>query len=66
MLDPFAAIPENYFWMAAKGRLKPAEPLYAVQIIDAESGIHVAAAEAETLDEAIAAAMRDLATLANQ
>jgi len=59
--DPFAAIPENYYWMAAKGRLKPSEPLYAVQIIDAESGIAVTAAEAETLEEAIAIALRALA-----
>ncbi len=60
-MDPFAAIPENFFWMAAKGRLKPSEPLYAVQLIDAESGVHVTAAEAETLEGAIAAALDALA-----
>jgi hypothetical protein len=59
--NPFAAIPDNFFWMAAKGRLKPSEPLYAVQIIDAESGVHVTAAEAETLEAAIAAAVQALA-----
>ena len=38
------------YWMMAKGRLKPSEPLYAAQIIDAESGIAVTEAEHNSLE----------------
>lgn len=51
-------IPPHLFWMAGKGRLKPSEPLYAVQLIDPESGVEIAIAEAETLDDAVSAALK--------
>lgn len=50
-------IPSHLFWMAGKGRLTPSEPLYAVQLIDPESGVAIAIAEAETLDEAVCAVL---------
>lgn len=54
------AIPDHLFWLIGKGRQQPSEPLYAIQIIDPESGVVIAEREGETLDIAIAAALADL------
>ncbi|MCK1503889.1 hypothetical protein [Bradyrhizobium sp. 18] len=55
-----AAIPAQYFWIAGKGRIKPSEPLYAIRILDAETDEVVAQAEADTLEDAIAHALKSL------
>ncbi|MDX3971139.1 MAG: hypothetical protein QHD01_31725 [Bradyrhizobium sp.] len=54
------SIPDHLYWLMGKGRTRPAEPLYAVQLIDPESGIAIAEAEAEQLGDAIAAAVKKL------
>lgn len=55
-----ASIPAHFYWLMGKGRTRPSEPLYAVQVIDPESGIAIAEAEAEQLAEAIDAAVKQL------
>lgn len=40
----------TFYWLMAKGKIKPNEPLYAVQIIDAESGIAVVEVEHNVLE----------------
>ncbi len=58
--DKLAAIPDHLYWLMGKGRTRPAESLYAVQLIDPESGIAIAEAEAEHLADAVAAAIKKL------
>ncbi|MES5483595.1 hypothetical protein QMZ05_12625 [Bradyrhizobium sp. INPA03-11B] len=53
-----ASVPSNLYWMMGKGRIRPKEPLYAVQLIDPESGIAIAEAEAEQLADAIDSAVK--------
>lgn len=55
-----ASIPAHFYWLMGKGRTRPSEPLYAVQVIDPESGIAIAEAEAEQLVDAINAAIERL------
>lgn len=50
-------IPDHLFWLIGKGRTRPTEPLYACQIIDPESGVAIAEAEHEELDQAVAKAV---------
>jgi hypothetical protein len=52
-----AGIPDHLYWLMGKGRTRPREPLYGVQLIDAESGIAIVEAEAEDLAEAIKTAV---------
>lgn len=61
-----ASIPPHLYWLIGKGRTRPAEPFYAVQLIDPESGIAIAEAEAEQLADAINAAVEKLATCQRQ
>jgi hypothetical protein len=66
MVDPMSdkfdtnAIPDHLYWLIGKGRNRPTEPLFAVQLIDPESGIAIVEKEAETLGAAIAAAIEAL------
>ncbi|MCK1568963.1 hypothetical protein IVB08_34460 [Bradyrhizobium sp. 173] len=55
-----SSIPAHLYWLMGKGRTRPTEPLYAVQLIDPESGIAIAEAEAEQLVDAINAAIERL------
>ena len=55
-----ASIPPNLYWMMGKGRIRPKEPLYAIQLIDPESDIAVVETEAEELADAIDAAVKKL------
>lgn len=55
-------IPENVYWLLGKGRNSPSEPLYGVQLLDPETRIVVAEAEAERLSDAITAAVGKLRT----
>lgn len=55
-----ASIPAHLYWIAGKGRTRPSEPLYGVQLIDRESGIAIAEGEAEQLVDAIVAAVKRL------
>lgn len=57
-----ASIPAHLYWLIGKGRTRPSEPLYAVQLIDPESGVAIAEAEAEQLVDAISAAIKQLTT----
>ncbi|MCK1693704.1 hypothetical protein [Bradyrhizobium sp. 144] len=57
-----ASIPVHLYWLIGKGRTRPTEPLYAVQLIDAESGIAIVETEAEQLVDAINAAVARLNT----
>lgn len=58
LAELIAAIPSQYYWIAAKGRTRPTEPLYAIQILDAETSSIIAQAEAETLEDSIALALQ--------
>lgn len=55
-----ASIPAHLYWLVGKGRTRPSEPLYAIQLIDPESGVAIAEAEAEQLVDAIDAAVAKL------
>lgn len=55
-----ARIPAHLYWLMGKGRTRPSEPLYGVQLIDPESGVAIAEAEAEQLVDAIDAAVKQL------
>lgn len=55
-----ASIPQHLYWLIGKGRTRPKEPLYAVQLIDPESGIAIVETEAEQLADAINAAVKKL------
>lgn len=57
-----ASIPAHLYWLMGKGRTRPTEPLYAVQLIDPESGIAIVETEAEQLADAINAAVEQLNT----
>lgn len=52
-----ASIPDQFYWLMGKGRTRPSEPLYAVQLIDAESGVAVVETEGEDLAGTIRAAV---------
>lgn len=47
------SIPDKFYWLIAKGRLRPAEPLYAVQILSRDTGEIVAEGEHDDLAECI-------------
>lgn len=49
-----AAIPDRFYWIAGKGRARPDEPLYGIQILDAETDAIIAEAEADTLEDSVA------------
>jgi hypothetical protein len=53
------SIPEGLFWLIGKGKLRPDEPLYAIQIMDQQRHI-LAEAEDDNLIEAIKMALRDV------
>lgn len=54
------SIPDQLYWLLGKGRTRPTEPLYAVQIIDPDSGIAVSETEGENLVDTIRAAIEQL------
>ncbi len=54
LAELIAAIPARYYWIAGKGRARPDEPLYGIQILDAETIDIVAEAEADTLEDSVA------------
>jgi hypothetical protein len=55
-----ASIPASLFWLIGKGRTSPTEPLYAVQLIDPESGVAIVETEGEELAGTINAAVEQL------
>ncbi|MCK1503093.1 hypothetical protein [Bradyrhizobium sp. 188] len=57
-----ASIPAHFYWLMGKGRTRPSEPLYSVQLIDAESGVAVVETEGEDLADTICAAVEQLNT----
>lgn len=57
-----ASIPKTVNWLMGSGRTRPGEPLYAIQLIDPESGIAIVETEAEQLADAINAAVEQLNT----
>jgi hypothetical protein len=59
-ISAIAAIPSGLYWLIGKGRTRPSEPLYGIQLIDPESDVVVAEAEAEQLADAINAAVAKL------
>lgn len=63
LAEALASIPASLYWLLGKGRVSPAEPLYAAQLIDPESGIAIAEGEADRLSEAIDIAVAKLATV---
>lgn len=55
-----ASIPPSFYWLMGKGRTRPDEPLYAIQLIDPESGVAIVETEAEELADVINAAVKKL------
>lgn len=55
-----ASIPDRVYWLIGKGRTRPTEPLYAIQLIDPESGVAIVEAEGEILVDTIGAAIKQL------
>lgn len=53
------SIPDELYWIIGKGKTRPDEPLYGVQIMDQQRKI-LAEAEDDNLIEAIRMALRDL------
>lgn len=62
MSEAIASIPAHLYWLMGKGRTRPSEPLYAVQLVDPESGVAIVETEAEHLADAINAAVGQLNT----
>ncbi len=58
LAELIAAIPSRFYWIAGKGRERAAEPLYGIQILDPETRVVIAQAEAETLEDSIAQALQ--------
>lgn len=54
------SIPAHLYWLIGRGRNRPSEPMFGCQLIDPESGIVVAEAEAEVLSDAIKSAISKL------
>jgi hypothetical protein len=53
------SIPDELYWVIGKGKTRPDEPLYGIQIMDQKRNI-VAEAEDDSLIEAIKSALRDV------
>lgn len=53
-----AAIPENVYWLLAKGRLRPQEPLYAIQLLKPGTEEVIAEAEGNSIQECVEAALK--------
>jgi hypothetical protein len=53
------SIPDELYWVIGKGKTRPDEPLYGIQIMDKKRNI-VAEAEDDSLIEAIKSALRDV------
>lgn len=64
--DAIASIPDRVYWLIGKGRTRPTEPLYAIQLIDPESGVAIIETEGEDLAETIGAAVEKLSRLQPQ
>lgn len=47
------SIPDKFYWLIGKGRVRAAEPLYAVQILSRETGEIIAESEHDNLAECI-------------
>lgn len=54
------SIPDRFYWLIGKGRTRPSEPLYAIQLLDPESGVAIVETEGENLVDTIAAAIGQL------
>lgn len=61
--DAIASIPDRVYWLIGKGRTRPTEPLYAIQLIDPESGVAIVETEGEDLAETISASVEKLSML---
>jgi hypothetical protein len=55
------SIPDRVYWLIGSGRTKPTEPLYAIQLIDPESGVAIIETEGEDLAATISDAVEQLA-----
>lgn len=55
-----ATIPQEYFWLIGKGRVRSDEPLYAVQIMRPATNDVIAEAEHDDLPTCIAMAVAKL------
>ena len=53
-------IPANLYWLLGKGKNSSSEPLYGAQLLDPETRIVVAEAEADKLSDAIVKAVEKL------
>lgn len=57
LLTALASIPENVYWLLAKGRLRPEEPLYAIQLLRPGTEYVIAEAEGDSIQECVAEAL---------
>ena len=56
--NPLNQLPNDLYWLIGKGKTRPDEPLYGVQLLEPGSLKIIAEAEHDDLTEAIAAAIR--------
>lgn len=52
-----ASIPDQHYWLLAKGRLRPTEPLYAIQLLKPGTEHVIAEAEGDSIPECVAEAL---------
>lgn len=57
-----ASIPNNVYWLLAKGRLRDEEPLYAIQFLRPGTEDVIAEAEGDSIQECVAEANSRLRT----
>ena len=55
-----ASIPDNVFWLLAKGRICPDEPLFAIQFLRPGTEYVIAEAEGDSIQECVAEALARL------
>jgi len=60
IMQAIAAIPNNLYWLIGKGRTRPSEPLYGIQILDPESNVAIAEGEADDVAGAVTNALKKL------
>ena len=55
--DALAGIPEDHYWLFAKGRIEASEPLYAIQLLHPKTNAIIAEAEHDDPVQCIADAL---------
>jgi hypothetical protein len=58
--EAIASIPSDLYWLIGKGRDRPDEPLFAVQLINPESDSVISEAEGDSVAEVVALAIGQL------